>query len=159
MTLDELASLTKIPRRSLDRLEAGVFDGAPDGFARGFVRTVAEALGLDPDEAVNRLLAEPREDEERLRAAARRDHRQLWLWGAALIAAFAGLLLLWRLGSAAVERARPSDDPLVYRHDAVRALAAEHERTPAPAPEPAPLPGTTAAPEPAPAPGTEPAAR
>jgi len=125
MSVDELASLTKIPRRSLERLEAGAFDGTPDGFARGFVRTVADALGLDPDEAVNRLLSEPREDEELLRAGARRDHRQLWLWGGALAAALVGLLLLWWLGSRGFASAGPSDDPIVYRHDAVRALAGE----------------------------------
>lgn len=164
MSLDELASLTKIPRRSLDRLEAGVFDGAPDGFARGFVRTVAEALGLDPDEAVNRLLSEPREDEERLRAAARRDHRQLWLWGGALIAAFSALLILWRVAGSGEPDAEPSDDPVVYRHDAVRALAGERAHAPAPvpglaaSPEPAPDPaaGTLAAPEAAAVPETLP---
>ena len=34
ISLDELADLTKIPRRSLERLEAGAFDHNPDGFAR-----------------------------------------------------------------------------------------------------------------------------
>ena len=46
---------TRIPIRSLARLEAGVFDAEPDGFARGFVRTVAIALGLPPDETVARM--------------------------------------------------------------------------------------------------------
>jgi cytoskeletal protein RodZ len=125
MTVDELAQLTKIPRRSLERLEAGAFDATPDGFARGFVRTVAAALGLDPDDAVNRLLAEPREDEARLRAAARRDQRQLWLWAGALTSVLALLLILWRVIGAGEPQALPSGDPVVYRHDAVRALAGD----------------------------------
>ena len=59
ISLDDLSALTRIPRRSLERLEAGAFDRTPDGFARGFVRSVAEALGLDPNEAVMRLLPRP----------------------------------------------------------------------------------------------------
>ena len=57
--LEELAAVTKIPRRSLERLESGAFDGVTDGFVRGFVRTVADAIGLDPDDTVTRMLAEP----------------------------------------------------------------------------------------------------
>lgn len=161
MSLDELASQTKIPRRSLERLEAGLFDGAPDGFARGFVRTVAEALGLDPDDAVNRLLAEPREDEARLREAARRDQRQLWLWAGALVSVLAGLLILWRLLGVGEPSEVPTGDPVVYRHDAVRALAGEPKPEPAPvleiAPEPAPEPLPEIAPAPAPEIAPEPA--
>lgn len=59
ITLGELAESTRIPLRSLERLEAGAFDRDPDGFARGFVRTVAEALGLEPDQTVIRMLPEP----------------------------------------------------------------------------------------------------
>src|SRR5262245_65789110 len=66
ISLDDLAARTKIPRRNLERLESGAFDGQLDGFVRGFVRTVAEALGLDPQEAVMRIVAEPDAgDEER----------------------------------------------------------------------------------------------
>jgi cytoskeletal protein RodZ len=140
MSVDELASLTKIPRRSLERLEAGAFDGTPDGFARGFVRTVAAALGLDPDDAVNRLLAEPREDEARLRAGARHDQRQLLLWGGVVAAALVGLLVLWRVANPGAARESKSADPVVYRHDAVRALAGEPEPRREPGSEPAPEP-------------------
>ena len=61
ISLDDLAVLTKIPRRSLERLEAGAFDHVADGFSRGFVRAVADALGLDPwrhNLAVDVLLAD-----------------------------------------------------------------------------------------------------
>jgi len=44
MSREELSELTRIPIRSLERLEDGQFDGGSDGFVRGFVRTVAEAL-------------------------------------------------------------------------------------------------------------------
>ena len=59
MTAVELAELTRIPLRSLERLEGGLFDGETDGFVRGFVRTVASALGLDADDTVARMLQEP----------------------------------------------------------------------------------------------------
>ena len=58
---EELCELTRIPNRSLTRLEEGAFDGVDDGFVRGFVRTVADALGLDPDDAVSRMCDEPTE--------------------------------------------------------------------------------------------------
>ena len=59
MSAEELAQLTRIPMRSLERLESGQFDGETDGFVRGFVRTVSEALGLDADDAISRMLPEP----------------------------------------------------------------------------------------------------
>jgi len=55
----DLADLTRIPIRSLERLEGGLFDNIDDGFVRGFVRTVSTALGLDPDESLTRMLPEP----------------------------------------------------------------------------------------------------
>ena len=59
ITIEELAASTRIPLRSLERLEAGYFDGMTDGFVRGFVRTVSGALGLDADQTVARMLEEP----------------------------------------------------------------------------------------------------
>jgi hypothetical protein len=59
ISTEELASITRIPLRSLERLENGQFDGETDGFVRGFVRTVASALGLDADDAIARMLREP----------------------------------------------------------------------------------------------------
>lgn len=59
ITVEELSATTRIPLRSLERLEAGYFDGVSDGFVRGFVRTVALALGLDADDTVARMLDEP----------------------------------------------------------------------------------------------------
>ena len=142
ISIDDLAVLTKIPRRSLERLEAGAFDRVPDGFARGFVRAVAGALGLDPDEAVLRLLAEPpEEDASGVLAAARRRLALVLGVGVALAAAGFGL---WNLRSLWVGPDPPlPSDQIVYRRDAVRSLAAEHRERPplgwsAPPVEPAP---------------------
>jgi hypothetical protein len=129
LSLDEVAAATRIPRRSLERLEAGAFDSTPDGFTRGFVRTVADAMGLDATEAMARLLGE---------VAPARSGRgggaALWLAGLGLVillaAAGAGIGVWWR--SAAPQEASPAAAALppaleVRRRDFVRELAAHPE--------------------------------
>lgn len=123
ITLEQLAETTRIPIRALARLEAGVFDAEPDGFARGFVRTVAVALGLPPDETVARMLPEPGAD------ARQRGRLGVWLRRglAAAGIAFAVLLGIWTVAGrqllpASWTRTR---DEVVHRHDAIRALAEE----------------------------------
>ena len=55
MSLDDVARVTKIQTRILERLEAGSFDGLPaEVFVRGFVKSVARCVGLDEDEALRR---------------------------------------------------------------------------------------------------------
>jgi cytoskeletal protein RodZ len=129
ISVEELAQLTRIPLRSLERLEAGAFDATPDGFVRGFVRTVAEALGLDPDDAVNRLLREPREDEAYLLARARDQRRKLVLWIGLGTAALLLLLALGRLGVWLLA-GDGSQAPTVYRRDALRELGREEAPQP-----------------------------
>ena len=119
---EELSALTRLPLRSLERLEAGAFDGQRDGFVRGFVRTVALAIGLDADDAVARLLAEPP-------AHARRRVLDPWrvaTAAAALLALLAGgaAWLEWRKAPATVRDA--AEHAPILRPDPVRALAAEH---------------------------------
>ena len=122
--LDELAARTRIPRRSLERLEAGAFDHNPDGFSRGFVRTVAEAIGLDPDEAVARMRVEP---EATRQIGMPRTGRALAV--AAGLALVALLALAVREGAFAPPPPPPPalnarSGALPVRHDYVRALAA-----------------------------------
>ncbi len=128
ISIGELAELTKIPPRSIERMEAGAFDGNPDGFVRGFVRAIAAALGLDPEEAVMRMLGEPADVAEAAQAPALRlDRRHLAIFG--LLVAVVGLgLAIWGWAS----RVPTADDTpkIVYRRDAVRALADEQARSP-----------------------------
>ena len=127
ISVGELAELTKIPTRSIERMEAGAFDGNPDGFVRGFVRTIAVGLGLDPEEAVMRMLAEPADLAEVAGASALRLDRRLLAISALLVATLGLGLAIW--GWAA--RAPSADDTpkIVYRRDAVRALADEQARS------------------------------
>ena len=130
ISLDELADLTKIPRRSLERLEAGAFDHNPDGFARGFVRTVAVGLGLSPEEAVMRMLGEPPESSERLMARPARAKRWL-LVASGLVAVVTGLAVaFWQWYPRALQPGTGADGPeIVYRRDVIRALAEAQARS------------------------------
>ena len=119
--IDELAVQTRIPLRSLERLESGQFDADVDGFVRGFVRTVAEALGLDPDETVTRALPEPG-------ASTRRSGPQLslrrvvWVIGSALaVGLAAGLVKTVSISEAMSPE--PRQAMVEIRRDPVRALA------------------------------------
>ena len=129
ISLDELAGITCIPLRSLERLESGAFDETPDGFARGFVRTVARALGLDPDETVSRMLPEAT-TRSRRRPIPLPDpmHPLVWLVAGGLALALLIVTIVeLRSGPAVVEDPSAS---YVYRHDAVRELAREQSPTP-----------------------------
>lgn len=139
LSIEDVAGLTRIPRRSLERLEAGAFDGNPDGFARGFVRAVAEAIGVDPEEAGARLLGEVRPE---------RAGRALPWRPVALAVLAAGLAFFAiRVASGLVRAPAPAPAPRAHalaRRDYVRELAAR----PVPAAEEAPAPPAPAPPAP-----------
>ena len=51
MSLEEISRATRIPLASLERVEADRFDDLPgEVFVRGFLRSYARAIGLEPDE-------------------------------------------------------------------------------------------------------------
>jgi cytoskeletal protein RodZ len=57
LTLDEVASKTRIRTDFVKALEEGNFAKLPDQvFARGFVRSYARSLGLDEDDAIHRFI-------------------------------------------------------------------------------------------------------
>ena len=58
LTIEDIARVTKIPPRTLERLEAGSHEGLPaEVFVKGFVRSFARAVGLDEQEALLRYSA------------------------------------------------------------------------------------------------------
>ncbi len=124
MTAVELAELTRIPLRSLERLEEGQFDGEADGFVRGFVRTVASALGLDADDTVARMLREPPAGTWERHGPGRSAKQLLAVVVFVLVlgCVFVGLSAVWNalLGDAS----RPASREVVIWRDPVRALAA-----------------------------------
>lgn len=129
LSIEEVAQLTKIPRRSLERLEAGAFDRNPDGFTRGFVRTVAGAIGLDPQATVDRMLTEVKP--ERLSAAQNLLPALLALALLVVLAVAAVVVARW-VGGPAAPVARPTE-PELRRRDFVRELAERRAVVAAPA--------------------------
>ncbi len=122
ISLDELATLTRIPLRSLGRLEAGAFDEQPDGFARGFVRTVAAALGLDPAETVTRMLSEPGAVADAQPSRTMATWRVVLLLAALVVSLVAAALPVW-LRSRAQGETGASEPAAMTRRDPVKALA------------------------------------
>jgi cytoskeletal protein RodZ len=73
VSLNEIATVTKISPAALEALERNDYTRLPGGiFSRSFVRAYATAVGLDPDATVNEFLVEvtksEREAEQRARA-------------------------------------------------------------------------------------------
>jgi hypothetical protein len=55
MSVYDIATVTRIPVRSLERLESGLFEELPaDVFVRGFLRSYARCVGLDAEEIIRR---------------------------------------------------------------------------------------------------------
>lgn len=72
LTLDELARRTKISSRRIRALERNDLSGWPGGiFRRGFVRSYAVHVGLDPDETVAAFVEAFPETETPLTSSAR----------------------------------------------------------------------------------------
>lgn len=126
VTAEELAAVTRIPMRSLERLESGQFDGETDGFVRGFVRTVANALGLDPEDAVARMLREPEPSSWERHSPNRRIKQASVgiVLSLLFVIAFFVLRSGWNLllGTAST----PASREVVLWRDPVRALAESH---------------------------------
>lgn len=123
ISAEELALQTRIPLRSLERLESGSFDGETDGFVRGFVRTVADALGLDPDDTISRMLAEPKvEEASRIDLPVTLTRTFVGVVFVVLMAAAVGLVKAVVVSEEAASTGQPHAVH-AYRRDPVRALA------------------------------------
>lgn len=62
LTIAQLASTTKIPATVLQAIDDNAFDRVPGGiFVRGFIRTYAREVGLDPEDMVAQFRAETAE--------------------------------------------------------------------------------------------------
>ena len=122
ISVDELAQLTRVPVRSIERLESGLFDGQVDGFVKGFVRTVSDSLGLDAEDTLSRMHSEPEPEDGRLVNLKRRVAGALL--GLAVVSLLVALLFVVQQMSTRQSRsAAEADQGLIFRRDPVRALA------------------------------------
>lgn len=56
LSLEEVSSTTRIPRRALESLEEDRFEDLPSGvFVRGFIKAYASAVQIDADEVLERF--------------------------------------------------------------------------------------------------------
>jgi cytoskeleton protein RodZ len=107
LPLERIAAETRISSRFLLAIESEDFHLLPGGiFNRGFVRSYAERLGMDPDQAVsdyNRLSATTEEPLDALRkeeqASARKSERSLYPIAALLLLVMIGLYYALNQGS------------------------------------------------------------
>jgi cytoskeletal protein RodZ len=59
VSIEELSSTTRIPRKTLECLEEDRFDDLPSGvFVRGFIKAYASAVDIDADEVLARFDAQ-----------------------------------------------------------------------------------------------------
>jgi cytoskeletal protein RodZ len=61
MSVEEVSRATRVPASSVDRIEADRFDELPgEVFVRGFLKSYARAVGLQPDDVLARYTASRR---------------------------------------------------------------------------------------------------
>ncbi len=130
LTVDEVASKTRIRTDFVKALEEGNFAKLPDQvFARGFVRSYARSLGLDEEDAIHRFVQsagafyEKQGERERLRQRQveeeRRRKANRKAVGIAIAVAIATLVfLLSREQSSTLVRRSGSDAPTVSKKSA-----------------------------------------
>ena len=123
LTIDEVASKTRIRSDFVKALEEGNFAKLPDQvFARGFVRSYARSLGLDEEDAIHRFAQsagafyDKQEERERLKVRQAEEERRRKAnrkaVGVAIgIAVVTLVVLLSREQSSVVVRRATSDSP------------------------------------------------
>jgi cytoskeleton protein RodZ len=157
LTIDEVASKTRIRTDFVKALEDGNFAKLPDQvFARGFVRSYARSLGLDEDDAIHRFAQsagayyDKQVERERLKVKQAEEERKRQANRKAVaiaigIAILTLIFLLSREQSSLLVRRSSSDLP-----------ASASKRTAPPIPEPQDAPPSQQAEAVPPAPKTKP---
>jgi cytoskeletal protein RodZ len=123
LTVDEVASKTRIRTDFVKALEEGNFAKLPDQvFARGFVRSYARSLGLDEEDAIHRFIQsagafyEKQDERERLKVRQAEEERKRQANRKAVaiaigIAILTLVILLSREQSSLLIRRTPTESP------------------------------------------------
>jgi cytoskeletal protein RodZ len=123
LTVDEVASKTRIRSDFVKALEDGNFAKLPDQvFARGFVRSYARSLGLDEEDAIHRFIQsagafyEKQDERERLKVRQAEEERKRQANRKAVavaigIAVLTLIFLLSREQSSVLRRSNPDHVP------------------------------------------------
>ncbi|HRI37658.1 MAG TPA: DUF4115 domain-containing protein [Nitrospira sp.] len=146
LTIDEVASKTRIRTDFVKALEDGNFAKLPDQvFARGFVRSYARSLGLDEEDAIHRFIQsagsfyEKQDERERLKVRQIEEDRKRQANRKAVaiaigIAVLTLVFLLSREQSTVFRRGAPEQVPATKRttqpnKDVAESVTREPERT------------------------------
>jgi cytoskeletal protein RodZ len=155
LPLEKIAAETRISTRFLQAIESESFELLPGGiFNRGFIRSYAEYLGLDPEQAVadyDRMSATVQEPLEVLRNVERESSRKSDRY---LIPAAAAILVVSVIAYYVVTR-KPATN---VEEQASAAAAAVKAETPPAEAITAPIPDTAPKPEPVTVPVQQPPA-
>lgn len=170
LSLDDVASKTRIHPDFLRALEEGNFSKLPDQvFAKGFVRSYARSLGLDEEDAMRRFdqsagtFYDKQSETERLRVKQAEDEKRKKTNRKVVVAAAAvallGLVLLLTREQSSVSSQRRMAEPQPPRGAPPLTIPREPVRTPEPTAPPLPVPPSTSpvVPPVAPAPASPPA--
>ena len=161
LTVDEVASKTRIRTDFVKALEEGNFAKLPDQvFARGFVRSYARSLGLDEEDAIHRFIQsagafyEKQDERERLKVRQAEEERKRQANRKAVaiaigIAILTLVVLLSREQSSLLVRRAPSEPSAAAPK---RSAAPESTAQPVPAKTETESAGSAAKPKPAEAP-------
>jgi cytoskeletal protein RodZ len=151
ISLDQIAKTTRISTRFLAAIESEEFHLLPGGvFNRGFIRSFAESVGLDPNQAVadyERLVLVREPSDMMASASQRSSGRERYLYPIALGVLAVAIAIFYIVSR---DSSRHADIPVA---PPVTAPATKPEPSPPPTSEPA-VPAATPAPtetEPAPA--------
>lgn len=165
LTVDEVASKTRIRTDFVKALEDGNFAKLPDQvFARGFVRSYARSLGLDEEDAIHRFIQsagafyEKQDERERLKVRQAEEERKRQANRKAVavaigIAVLTLIFLLSREQSSVLRRGNPDHAPTKRSAQAPRDAS---EGLTSPPPEPvAAVPKSSEIPASAPKPAAD----
>lgn len=110
LSIEEVSSTTRIPRRTLESLEDDRFEDLPSGvFVRGFIKAYASAVDIDAHEVLARFdEQQPKTTLTPPLAGIERDRSYVWLLAITMAALFAIIVATFVM----VRRAPAQNEPI-----------------------------------------------
>ncbi len=104
LTLKDISKKTRISEKLLEKIEAGIYNFAPEPYVRAFVKGYAKAVGLNPDEIIKEYEkelaslkpADEKKEEHKIKFdfASFISENALWLLGAFILIFIAFFILI-----------------------------------------------------------------
>lgn len=138
MSLDDVQEMTKIRKRYLEAIEAGDYKVLPGSFyVRAFIKTYAEAVGIDPDELLEGHKQDvPKSEPEATmepviqKRASRPSAERNMKWLPTLLMWTFPILIVVVIYLVAINSNEPKDEPPVSNNDQTQTDQAQNPQTP-----------------------------